>query len=876
VGTDEFADICIGRISANEPGHVTIQVNKIINYEKNPEMAGAWYDVSTGIASNEGPGDDNEYDYAHIDVIYNDKLDPFTYGTHNDIYAPGATGSMVSNAVNTGTSVINYCGHGSATSWGTTGFSNSNVSNLSNEDRLPAVFSVACNNGEFNKSGDCFAEAWLKKENGGAVMFLGATISQPWDPPMRGQDYFMDVLIGGYDYSAHTGQNGINTTGQRTTVGSLVFNGLTLMCTEANQNQDWETAKTWILFGDPSMQMRTDQPDELTVSNTTIISGITFQTSVNGSSGPVEGALVTISQNDVYVTGITDASGTVSLDQTFLPGTALLVVTGFNTETIYDTVDVVPADGPYVIYAYHEVDDNAGNANGMIDYGESVGLNLALANIGLVDANNVEVTVSTGDMYVTLTDSLETYSTIPAGDTVMINLAVAFDVANGIPDMHTIAFEIESTGEETWNSSFSDMGHAPVLVLSEYSINDPSGNNNGRLEPGETGFLTMTISNNGSSDAMNAVGELVPASTYTILEEPSLSFGDLQSGASQSRDYVITADESTPEGFQADFTMNITADLEQSFTDEFSLIIGQIPVLIVDLDGNANSGSEILTCLNNLGVTADYETYFPENLDLYASVFVCLGVYPNNHGLASSEGDMLSAYLEQGGALYMEGADTWAYDDPTAVHPMFNIEGLSDGSGDLADLVGQDNSICAAMNYTYIGDNNYMDQIAPLDIAEMIFENTNPAYGCGVSNDAGDYKTIGMSFEFGGLDDADNTKDELMMVILDFFGIESIVTSVGSPVQESNLEVFANYPNPFSGSTNISFQLAETTKVTVEIYNMAGQMIERLISSELTAGRHTLTWGIEDNSGLSMPDGMYFYRIKTPSGVETRKMVKMQ
>ena len=61
-----------------------------------------------------------------------------------------------------------------------------------------------------------------------------------------------------------------------------------------------------------------------------------------------------------------------------------------------------------------------------------------------------------------------------------------------------------------------------------------------------------------------------------------------------------------------------------------------------------------------------------------------------------------------------------------------------------------------------------------------------------------------------------------------------------------------------------------------EIYNMAGQMINRLVDSELPAGRHTLTWGSEDNSGISTPDGMYFYRVITPSGVETRKMVKMQ
>ena len=75
---------------------------------------------------------------------------------------------------------------------------------LTNGDKLPFIISVACNNGDFDL-GTCFAEAWLRKEDGGAIMFMGASISQPWNEPMRGQDYFMDVLIGGYDYSAHPG-----------------------------------------------------------------------------------------------------------------------------------------------------------------------------------------------------------------------------------------------------------------------------------------------------------------------------------------------------------------------------------------------------------------------------------------------------------------------------------------------------------------------------------------------------------------------------------------------------------------------------------------------------------------------------------------------
>ena len=162
--------------------------------------------------------------------------------------------------------------------------------------QAPFIISVACNNGDFDL-GTCFAEAWLRKDGGGAVMFMGASISQPWAEPMRGQDYFMDVLIGGYDYSAHPGQDGINTTEQRTTLGSIIFNGLTLMCVESGGGSDWETAKTGISSGILPYRPGRRHRWRLSSSNTLIMVGIPFTTIVTSGEGPVANAMVTLSQD---------------------------------------------------------------------------------------------------------------------------------------------------------------------------------------------------------------------------------------------------------------------------------------------------------------------------------------------------------------------------------------------------------------------------------------------------------------------------------------------------------------------------------------------------------------------------------------------------
>ncbi|MDD4205064.1 MAG: C25 family peptidase propeptide domain-containing protein, partial [Candidatus Delongbacteria bacterium] len=81
LGTDIYPELIIGRFSAGTTTDVTTQVNKTISYEMSPDMTGTWYKSGLGIGSPEGDGigDDGEIDYAHIDVIKENKLLPFTY-----------------------------------------------------------------------------------------------------------------------------------------------------------------------------------------------------------------------------------------------------------------------------------------------------------------------------------------------------------------------------------------------------------------------------------------------------------------------------------------------------------------------------------------------------------------------------------------------------------------------------------------------------------------------------------------------------------------------------------------------------------------------------------------------------------------------------
>jgi len=333
------------------------------------------------------------------------------------------------------------------------------------------------------------------------------------------------------------------------------------------------------------------------------------------------------------------------------------------------------------------------------------------------------------------------------------------------------------------------------LAMTSVTIDDAGGNNNGKIDPGETVNLIVTLKNNGDADATNVTGTLSCSSSFIVINTASAGFGNIGPGQTANGTFTVTAGATTPAGTTADMLLDVTCN-GGAYTNSFtmSFVIGQIPVLIVNWDGNNNSAGDMQSAVVANGLSADLQTSLPSGLSQYSSIFVCLGVYSDNHVLSTSEGQQLATYLNAGGNLYMEGGDTWYYDDPTAVHPMFNINGEGDGSSDLGTILGQTGTFTEGMTFSYSGDNNWIDHLSAVSPAVLIFKNQSPVYGTGVANDAGAYRTIGCSHEFGGLDDgtSPSTKAELMYEYLNFFGLIAI-----GPVAAFT----ANNTQPCTGAT---------------------------------------------------------------------------
>ncbi|NNE09118.1 MAG: T9SS type A sorting domain-containing protein [Gemmatimonadetes bacterium] len=84
--------------------------------------------------------------------------------------------------------------------------------------------------------------------------------------------------------------------------------------------------------------------------------------------------------------------------------------------------------------------------------------------------------------------------------------------------------------------------------------------------------------------------------------------------------------------------------------------------------------------------------------------------------------------------------------------------------------------------------------------------------------------------------------------------------------------LLANVPNPFNPTTTIRYQLANTAPVRIDIYDVSGRHVKRLVDETREAGSHTAEWRGVDESGSAVSSGVYFYRFEGDGARVSRRM----
>jgi hypothetical protein len=583
----------------------------------------------------------------------------------------------------------------------------------------------------------------------------------------------------------------------------------------------------------------------------------------------------------LYAVDSTDPDGNAyfSVNPQIIDDTIDVTVTGVNLKP-YEGYMFTITSGIFVGYLRSVIDDSlGGNNDGIINPGEEINLPLWVKNFGDSTAYDVTGTLHTNDPYTTITDSVKLFGTITAGDSAFSgDDGYNFMATSNVPDGHVIDFNLvcRDIDDSVWTSYFSEVVHAADLVFESADVNG------GNFEPGDTVTVVVFIRNEGSAGIDSVTAHLSSLSPYVGVIDSTGSYAYIPAGGSVGNPtdpFVVYSAIATPHGTLADFQMIVSAGYYLDTLD-FSLCIGRKAYYIWNPDGTPAPGQNMHAILSGLGYSGDYGTSLASELNLYQSVWVCVGVYPNNYVISSGgpEATALVDYLQnENGRMYLEGGDVWYFDPPTGYDfgPLFGVNAVADGSSNMGPVIGQSGTFTEGMNFNYSGENSYMDHISSGSAnAFLIFRDNNDDYDCGVAYDEGSYRTVGASFELGLLTDgaAPSTRAALLDSIMHFFGITTGIQETEC-IRDLTHITFDIFPNPCRGKVTIKYCTPDAT-ILLKIYDISGRIVDQFQQNPNPGiSVQTITWHGKDESGRRLPNGVYFVEFDTGDHVFTEKII---
>jgi hypothetical protein len=563
-GTDYLPEMYYGRFSVASATELTNIVNKSITFEKTqmPDLsylgkvvmiAGA----DASYATTYGNGQIN-YGTTH----YFNATNGLTSNTYLYPASETSDAAIIANA-NEGRGYMNYTAHGSTTSWADPTFTVSDVNAMTNTGKYGVMVGNCCVTNQFTTS-VCFGESIIRKANAGGVVYIGGTNNTYWD-----EDYWWGIgyktpiqstahaynasTLGAYDAMFHTHSEAF--TNWATTVGEInvMGNSAVEQSTSSRKPYYWEI---YSIMGDPSLMPYMKVP---TVNTATFPSTILIgQTSITINATAYSRVSLTMN-GTIYGTDFVPASGSLTLPITAFSnvGTATLVITAQNKITRIESITIAPNSGAYLTVESNTYSDTNNN---VAEYNETGRFSPTFKNVGSVASGTATATLTCSTAGITITDGTESLAAIAAGGTLLKTNAFSFAVANNIVNGLVANFTITMvSGTSTWTHDFTQSFNAPSLAFGNITISDPSGNNNGRLDPGETVSITMPISNSGAATSPTGSATLSCSTTGITINTGTANFAAIAAGGSTNLSFSLSAASSVSIGTVANLVFAATS-----------------------------------------------------------------------------------------------------------------------------------------------------------------------------------------------------------------------------------------------------------------------------------------------------------------------------
>ena len=297
------------------------------------------------------------------------------------------------------------------------------------------------------------------------------------------------------------------------------------------------------------------------------------------------------------------------------------------------------------------------------------------------------------------------------------------------------------------------------------------------------------------------------------------------------------------------------------------------------------NGQQGLSVVNGLREISNMSVIYTDKLienynylNQFKAIFCLFGFGDNPYSLSTTsfEHDLLNAYLEEGGSIYLESDLPWS-PQSSALWAKFGTHTPVNGFVFI-------NSVLHPLSNTVwqYADSSHPTQILmPFsDTAQILFTTQNmdpPDATIGIWNSNGNYRTIASSFSLANIITDITDLSDLLAIICD-----TLAVSPGNPSaisEETNIPVvnsLISYPNPSNSTTNFRFTLDKASPVNIDIYNLKGQKVRSISAASMSKGVQKMVWDGRDAAGKPCSSGLYFYRLKAANVLLSGKQILFQ
>ena len=507
----------------------------------------------------------------------------------------GGTPQQVVDAVNAGSFWVQHRDHGLDEGWGEPAVRNQHIDQLNNVGKMPFVMSINCQTGMFNytgSNGNCFTEKWMRRtyngQNAGAVGVLS--------PTEVSYSFVNDAFVWGvYDqfdpdfmptYPTNTNHPAYEYRGNWRPAFGNVAGKYFLSQTSWPYNTD-DKDITYIMFTahcDAFLRIYTQVPATMNVTHQSVqLAGLNFMQ----VTAP-EGATIAVTKGEgadleiVAVAAATGSAQNIEIAPQVPPTILHLTVTAQDYLRYEADIEVIPADGPYIIINEYELSNQAAQLN----FGDDASFDIQLKNVGNTLAPAGTMTLTSESEYVTITDGSEEFTALNTNNIIDLNEAFSFTVSDEVPNKTNIPFVITITsGDAVYENNITVKAYAPVFEIGNVTITEIEGNGNGRLDPGETATLTFDVKNKGNAGSVMTFATLSTQTPFIeITSDPTISVNTIGVNETTNFAYEVYVG-GAPSGFAAPYTLNVVSGVytdSKEFTSKIGLNVEDFELGTID------------------------------------------------------------------------------------------------------------------------------------------------------------------------------------------------------------------------------------------------------------------------------------------------------